>query len=255
MSLLGFLKTAPREVRLPQGMVVYAIGDVHGRLDLLTALIERIRADRSTLPSGTRPLLIFLGDYIDRGPDSAGVVDFVLKLRNADRRVSVRTLKGNHEDALLTFLRDASMGPAWSQYGGAETVRSYGVRAPLQQEDAESWEPARIALREAMPKPHLDFYEALETHIVLGDYCFVHAGLRPGVPIAEQAEQDMLSIRNDFLSSRRPFEKKVIYGHTPTREPVIEPHRIGIDTGAFATGVLTALKLWDASFEVIQARV
>lgn len=233
--------------------MVYAIGDVHGRLDLLQDLVERIRVDRRALPSGTRSQLIFLGDYIDRGPASAGVVDYVIELRDANRDGAVRTLKGNHEDALLTFLRDAKMGPAWSQYGGAETVRSYGVRAPLQQEDADSWEPVRIALREVMPSSHVSFYEGLETHIVLGDYCFVHAGLRPGVPIAEQTEQDMLSIRNDFLISKRPFEKKVIYGHTPTREPVVEPHRIGIDTGAFATGVLTALKLWDASFEMIQA--
>lgn len=254
MSLLGFLKPPPREARLPQGEAVYAVGDVHGRLDLLKILVERIRSDRETLPPGTRAQLIFLGDYIDRGPESAGVVELVVQLRNESFPGAVRTLKGNHEDALLTFLGDARMGPAWSQYGGAETVRSYGVRAPLQQEDVAGWEPVRLALQEAMPESHLDFYRSLEPYVVLGDYCFVHAGLRPGTPIADQAEQDLLSIRTEFLNHRRPFEKKVIYGHTPTKEPVVEPHRIGIDTGAFATGVLTALKLWDSAFEMIQAR-
>lgn len=233
--------------------MVYAIGDVHGRLDLLDILLGQVTADAAALPAGREAELILLGDYIDRGPQSAEVVGRVIDLQGK-ARPPVRALKGNHEAALVSFLADHRIGPAWSKYGGSETLRSYGVRAPLQQDDLDGWEAARRALDAALPPAHRDFYERLESYVVIGDYCFVHAGLRPGIAIADQDESDLIGIRHDFLGHKGSFEKKVVYGHTPTREPVVEPHRIGIDTGAYVTGVLTALKLWDASFELIQAR-
>jgi serine/threonine protein phosphatase 1 len=244
----------PPSAALPQGLVVYAIGDVHGRLDLLQALVAQIAADVAALPPESAIELVFLGDYIDRGPASFGVVEEVLDL-SASAAFTVRTLKGNHEDALLSFLEDARVGPTWARYGAIETLRSYGVRAPVMLDDPQGWEAAREALDEAIPERHKAFLRALELYVIHGDYCFVHAGLRPGVPIADQEEFDLLTIRAEFLFSKRPFEKKVVYGHTPGFVPKIEPHRIGIDTGAFATGVLTCLRLSGTESHILQARL
>jgi serine/threonine protein phosphatase 1 len=235
-------------------VVIYAVGDVHGRLDLLKLLCGQILADAEPLPEDTAVEVVFLGDYVDRGPESAGVIDYLLELERTGP-LGLRFLRGNHEHAMLAFLDDPGVGPAWAQYGGIETLRSYGVRAPLQQDDPEAWEPVRDALDTALPDAHRDFLERLERYAIHGDYCFVHAGLKPGVPLDEQEDQDLLTIRNEFLACKKPFEKKVIYGHTPGGEPAVEPHRIGIDTGAFATGVLTGLRLWDAEFAVLQARL
>jgi serine/threonine protein phosphatase 1 len=234
--------------------VIYAVGDVHGRLDLLKLLCEQILADAEPLPEDAAVEVVFLGDYIDRGPDSAGVIAYLLELERTGP-LALRLLCGNHEQAMLAFLDDPGVGPAWAQYGGLATLRSYGVRPPLMQEDPDCWELAREAFDAALPDEHRAFLERLERYAIHGDYCFVHAGLRPGVPLDEQEERDLLSIRAEFLACKKPFEKKVIYGHTPTVEPAIEPHRIGIDTGAFATGVLTGLRLWDAEFAVMQARL
>jgi len=254
MSLFGWSKA--REVRppgLPEGVVVYAIGDVHGRLDLLVQMTELIAADAAGSASGEEVRLIFLGDYIDRGPASMGVVDHLLALRR-DRRFRVQTLKGNHEAALLAFLADASAGPVWSAYGGLETLRSYIGRAPQATADPATWETVREAFAQALPPGHLAFYQGLELSSVVGDYCFVHAGLKPGVALKDQKEHDLLSIRAEFLSAKRGFDYVVVHGHTPNLEPMIGQQRIGIDTGAFATGVLTCLKLSADASEFIQAR-
>jgi serine/threonine protein phosphatase 1 len=238
---------------LPSGLVVYAIGDVHGRLDLLEQMTDLVAADAARLRPGEQARLIFLGDYVDRGPASKGVVDHLLALKR-DRRFRVQTLKGNHEAALLAFLDDARGGPTWATYGGLETLRDYIGRAPPATADTATWEAVREAFIEAMPPEHLVFYQDLELYSVLGDYIFVHAGLRPGVALEDQKEHDLLSIRTDFLSAKRGFDRVVVHGHTPNLEPVIGPQRIGIDTGAFATGVLTCLKLSTDTSEFIQAR-
>lgn len=238
---------------MPAGLTAYAIGDVHGRLDLLTVLYEMIAADVALAPS-ERVELVFLGDYIDRGPASAGVVDLILDVTGRSR-FATRALKGNHEAALLAFLQDPRKGPAWLSYGAAATLESYGVRAPSPGASAEDWSAARDALSRALPEGHLRFYEALELYVVHGDYCFVHAGLKPKRALADQAEDDLLSIRAEFLNSKAEFEKMIVHGHTPSVAPEFARHRIGIDTGAFATGTLTCLKLSGRETAILQARL
>lgn len=233
---------APAAPPTTGGGLVYAVGDIHGRLDLLQELIETIRRDAAGRETERRPGLVFIGDYVDRGPDSAGVVETVLGLRE-EGRFEVRFLKGNHEAQLLAFLADAGAGPAWMEFGGADTLLSYGVRPPPARSDLVAWEAARQAFAEALPGRHKTFLAGLELALICGDYVFVHAGIRPGVPLSEQSEADMLWIRDDFLSSTRATEKVVVHGHTPEAAPHIGRNRIGIDTGAYATARLTAVRL------------
>ena len=235
------------------GALVYAVGDVHGRLDLLEPLIAAIRKDAERSAGETRPILVFIGDYVDRGPDSRGVIDKVLALQD-EGVFEVRALKGNHEEQMLSFLGDPTAGPPWLQFGGAETLLSYGVIPPVGRSDPDGWEATRLALDAALPASHRSFLEGLELAILCGDYVFVHAGVRPGVPLIEQSEHDLLWIRDDFLSSDRPIEKIVVHGHTPEPEPFIGRNRIGIDTGAYATNVLTAVRLCGTEQSMLQAR-
>lgn len=235
------------------GRLVYAVGDVHGRLDVLEQLIQIIVGDVRSLEPRRQPMLVFLGDYVDRGPESAGVVDRLLRLKSKPA-FEVRTLKGNHEEALLQFLGDPNFGQTWAEHGGLATISSYGVQPPLGRLDPELWARARDAFDEALPAKHRAFYESLELTVEVGDYLFVHAGVRPGVAIADQAERDLLWIRSEFLQAPGPFGKVVVHGHTPMEEPQILPHRMGIDTGAYATGVLTAVRLQGEDQRLMQAR-
>ncbi|HEX4183776.1 MAG TPA: metallophosphoesterase family protein [Caulobacteraceae bacterium] len=227
------------------GQVVYAIGDVHGRADLLARLIDVIGRDAESLALKAPPALVFLGDYVDRGADSRSVVDQVIALALA-RRYEVRALKGNHEQALLAFLDDASFGPTWADFGGGETLLSYGVTPPGPRGGAEAWEEARRAFDRALPQLHRSLLNGLEMMVVYGDYAFVHAGVRPGVDLDSQRDHDLLWIRDEFLQAKGPFGKVIVHGHTPAAEPYLGPFRIGIDTGAYATGVLTAIRIRDA---------
>jgi serine/threonine protein phosphatase 1 len=235
------------------GRLVYAIGDVHGRLDVLAPLVRDIAEDAARSASAERPMLVFLGDYVDRGPESKGVVDLVLDLAGT-RAFEVRTLKGNHEEALLQFLDEPTFGQTWVEHGGASTLVSYGVQPPAQRTDRELWDRARRAFDAALPAPHRRFYEGLELMVTVGDYAFVHAGVRPGVPLDGQAERDLLWIRQEFLEEKSPFEKVIVHGHTPLEEPQLTPVRLGVDTGAYATGVLTAVRLEREDQRVMQAR-
>jgi serine/threonine protein phosphatase 1 len=230
-----------------------AVGDIHGRLDLLEPLIVRIKAEVAGANGPTAPMLVFLGDYVDRGPNSRGVIARIIDLER-DPGLEVRALKGNHEEAMLAFLNDAAAGPAWSEQGGAQTLVSYGVSPPPRTDDT-AWRRARDDFAEALPADHLDFLTRLELSVVCGDYVFVHAGLRPGVPLSAQSERDLLWIRQDFLSSTQPFDKVVVHGHTPETEPFLGTHRIGVDTGAYATGLLTAVWLRGAEHKMIQSRL
>ena len=242
-------RSAPPQCSRP----TYAIGDIHGRLDLLEPLIDLIRADiAADSLSGERPLLVFLGDYIDRGPASRGVVDHIIRLR-ARPGLEVKALKGNHEEALLLFLQDAEFGRTWINHGGANTLSSYQVQPPNTRSPAEDFEKARSALHEAMGPHHLRFFRELELYLQQDDYLFVHAGVRWGVPIEKQAEQDLLWIRRDFLEVDEAMDHVIVHGHTPAERPFLGDGRIGIDTGAYATGVLTAVRLWKGSQKVIQS--
>lgn len=232
---------APEVPAAPAGQRIYAVGDIHGRLDLLDQLLDMISRDDAEQDPVERRTLIFLGDYIDRGPDSRGVIDRLLY--GMPEGFEAIHLKGNHEEILLRSLTDPGTVPMWMANGGIETLASYGVLRkdhtgiPLR---AQFLGPA---LARALPEDHLAFYESRPLTVAFGDYLFVHAGLQPGVALAQQSEYDMLFIREPFLSHRGSFGKVVVHGHTPVAEPEMRPNRIGIDTGAFFTGHLTALRL------------
>ncbi len=236
-----------------EGRLGYAVGDVHGRLDLLGPLLHDIAQDALAAQPDHKPLLVFLGDYVDRGPESRGVVDLILQMMTWPK-FEVRALKGNHEEALLQFLGKPSFGATWMEHGGAPTLVSYGVQPPAQRTDAEAWIPVRDAFAAALPPPHRAFYENLELMIEAGDYAFVHAGVRPGVPLHAQSERDLLWIRQEFLEARGRFEKVIVHGHTPMETPQLTPTRLGVDTGAYATGVLTAVRLHHEDQQILQAK-
>jgi len=238
---------------MPAGILTYAIGDIHGRADLLSELLVELRADAAAAPSSMRRIIVFLGDYIDRGPDSGKVIDLILDLGKGEE-FEVRALKGNHEEALLTFLKDPTGGAAWIQHGGAETLGAYGVAVPRLRTDMEGWAEARDQLVLAMPQSHLAFFQSLDIVFELGDYFFVHAGVRPHIPLDQQSEHDLLWIREEFLDASPSWRKVIVHGHTPMPEPVLSPLRIGLDTGAYATGRLSAIRLVDIDRRIIQVR-
>jgi serine/threonine protein phosphatase 1 len=238
--MLGFLRSRKvlRLPRLPEGIRIYAFGDIHGRSDLLKEMFAVIDADIAQNPV-SRPIEVFLGDYIDRGPDSAQTLDLLIE-RGLHRETVF--LKGNHEAFLLEVLRDPTKLEDWRQFGGLQTLMSYGVQPTLNPDSVEQADLIR-ALTEVMPSDHLRFLEALKLSFVCGDFFFVHAGVRPGIPLKEQQESDLLWIRNEFLDSDENFGKFIVHGHTPVQKPDIRPNRINIDTGAYATGNLTLLTI------------
>jgi len=244
LSLLSKPAPKPFIASSTGGRLAYAVGDVHGRLDLLKRLVDAIVDDQAQASAkrADQPLLIFLGDYVDRGDNARGVIDLILQLTRASA-FDVRCLKGNHEEALLAFLSDSTTGPTWAQHGGAATLLSYGVQPPADRLSLEGWEEARKAFAATLPAEHLTFFQSLELSICLGDYMFVHAGVRHGVDLAEQSEHDLLWIRRAFLDEKRPFDKMIVHGHSPVEQPYVGANRIGVDTGAYATGVLSAVRL------------
>ncbi len=239
----------PELPRTPEGVTIYAVGDVHGRDDLLAQALAAIREDAQE--SEGHGVVVFLGDYVDRGPGSRQVVDLLIEA-SRDEGLEWRFLRGNHDQSLLDFLYQPVTGMAWSDFGGRETLESYGVVSPPPWADRPAWETAAAAFAAALPPEHLKFFQALELTVELGDYFFVHAGVRPGVPLAAQSERDLLWIREPFLSDPAPLPKVVVHGHTPTEAVHADLRRIGIDTGAYATGVLTVLRLSGDEGAVIQ---
>ena len=228
-----------RSSKVPDGSRVYAIGDVHGRADLLRALQAKIQDDAAGY-GGARKLVIYLGDYIDRGADSRAVIDRLIE-EPLPGFESI-FLKGNHEDTLLRFLEDPQIASSWLAYGGDATLYSYGVSPPdCRRPDAVL--AAQQSFSEALPLSHLQFFQATRVLHIEGDYAFVHAGFRENVAIDRQSIEDMLWIRHEFLDSRADFGKIVVHGHSITESPMVQCNRIGIDTGAFATGKLTCLVL------------
>jgi len=234
----------PRLPSVPADSLIYAIGDIHGRADMLARLHGLIQADaarRQDSPSAQqRTLVIYLGDYIDRGPESRAVIDLLLHEKLAGFESIF--LKGNHEDSLLRFLDDEQIGPAWLTYGGAGTLYSYGIRPP-DPSKPEELAAARQMLIDKLPAEHLAFYRDAKLLHIEGDYAFVHAGVRPRLPLNDQAPEDLMWIRDEFLQSGADFGKIIVHGHSITDRPDVRPNRIGIDTGAFATGRLTSLVL------------
>jgi serine/threonine protein phosphatase 1 len=239
---------ASKMAKLAPGKRIYAIGDVHGRNDLLCELLEQIRRHAAHARQAEN-ILVLLGDYVDRGPQSKAVIDTLLGLYWP--RWKFVFLRGNHDQAVLDFLKDANFYRGWCAYGAPETLLSYGVPPPRLDREAE-FIAARDALAARIPKVHVGFLEALRLMHVEDDYLFVHAGIRPGVPIQEQSVEDLLWIRDSFLHCRTDLPKKVVHGHTQMDKPVIARHRISIDTGAYATGRLTAAILEEESCLFLQ---
>jgi serine/threonine protein phosphatase 1 len=233
---LSSLRNHRRPPSVPEGIRIYAVGDVHGRADLLALLLSQIEADAALRPI-SRPIAVFLGDYIDRGEASNEVLELLVTWRGVQEAVF---LKGNHEDFFLRFLKDAAVLENWRHCGGLETLVAYGLKPPI---NPTHLQQARLAhdLAGALPATHRTFLQGLEPFFVCGDFLFVHAGVRPLVPIHQQTEDDLLWIRDEFLFWEKPFEKIVVHGHTPVHEPDIKANRINIDTGAFATGRLTCM--------------
>ena len=223
-------------------MRVYAIGDIHGCSDLLDRMVKAIREDLAAHPARDA-LTVTLGDYVDRGPDSRGVLD---RLVRNPFPTAYLALKGNHEQLLAAFLSDPSVMGHWRELGAIETLHSYGVPAGALL-PARDYAEAAVAFRDALPLEHLQFLSQLKTSFDAGSYFLCHAGIRPGVPFDRQSEEDLLWIREEFLDSRMDFGKVVVHGHTPVDRPENLPNRINIDTGAFFTGRLTCVALEGAS--------
>ena len=223
---------------MPEGLRVYAIGDIHGRLDLLTQMARQIADDLVATPDCT-PQGVLLGDYIDRGPQSAAVLEYLSSERFP---APFTALRGNHEHMLLHFLDNARFMEFWRSYGGIETVHSFGID-PQRARDPQHFEEARQQLIAALPAASLRFVETTTFRYALGDYFFCHAGVRPGVQLAAQKEEDLISVREPFISSRADHGKIIVHGHTPVERPEVHANRINIDTGAYMTGTLTCLVL------------
>lgn len=219
---------------IPDNLRVYAVGDIHGRLDLLTTLHEAIDEDAEMHP-GPQCVEVYLGDYVDRGPQSAGVIDALMERMRTRNAIC---LAGNHEDIMLDALTSQEAFANWLRIGGVETVFSY-VRPTGTMDQAQLWNEWRVGMR----SDHVAFLRQLETTYVCGDYLFVHAGLRPGVSLEAQDRSDMLWIRREFLDYPHSFGHLVVHGHTPIPSPEVLSNRINIDTGAYATGHLTCLVL------------
>ncbi|MDQ0390240.1 metallophosphoesterase family protein [Labrys monachus] len=227
----------PEPPAVPPDIAVVAIGDVHGRLDLLVPVLDRIER-RAAQTAGIRHIVVSLGDLIDRGPDSSGVIE---RMMAGVAGCDLVVLRGNHEDALLGFLDEKPIGDAWRSFFGAEAfLQSYGIASRQNFREEKAMPQLREDLLAAMPQAHIDFLRSLPSHAVFGDYFFVHAGVRPGVSLAEQEERDLVWIRDEFLNSKQRFEKKIVHGHTPVRKPDFNRNRINLDTKAYASGKLTA---------------
>lgn len=232
------------------GRLVYAVGDVHGRADLLTRLLPRLKADAQARSgqAGEPPLLVFLGDYVDKGPHSRQVIDLLLEFAE-EPLFETRFLLGNHEETLLDFLGGRIRGRTWVEHGGDATLRSYGV--PIASE--ADWAEARDRLREAVPASHVDFLERLELMIEVGSLLFVHAGIRPGVPLEQQSTRDLLWIRSDFLKAPVTGPHLIVHGHTPQDRVYGAPGRLCLDSAAYMSGRLSAAVFDGNSIEILDS--
>lgn len=229
--------------------MIYAVGDVHGRLDLLERLHERIEGEiAAAAPADWR--IVHLGDLVDRGPDSKGVIERLIGMEKRDARVL--SLAGNHDICFLKFLQDAEASTLFKHYGGIDTARSYGVDFADGGEAAFRRNHRRLV--EAVPPEHVAFLLALRFSLSFGDFFFCHAGIRPGVPLERQSRDDLIWIRGDFLDAAGLHPKVIVHGHTPVPAPDVRPNRINLDTGAFKTGVLSALAIGGGTTRTLEVR-
>ena len=240
-------KKAGPKGSVPPGRRIYAIGDIHGRCDLFAALAKAIDKEAKKQPELDSEVIL-LGDLIDRGPDSAGVISHAIEWGKTRK---LRALMGNHEQMLLEALDDTDVMRAFLRYGGAETLLSYGISHKTY--ESSTLGQLQDLLIDAMPGKHLKFIRKLEDLIIVGDYAFVHAGIHPGVPLDQQKAEDMRWIRQPFLSWTKRHSHAIVHGHTIADEVEQTKGRIGIDTGAYRSGRLTALVLEGESRRIIEA--
>ena len=240
------LRVRGRRPSLPAELRIYAIGDIHGRLDLLNELLARISSDIALRPT-VRPLYVFLGDYIDRGSASRETIDRLIEHGKTHESIF---LKGNHELIAIKCLSDRSLFDQWLRLGGLETLVSYGL-PPETLANGKQIAELQSAFHGALPQAHFRFFRDLKNSFECGDFFFAHAGVKPNVELSRQKENDLLWIRGEFLMSKDDFGKIIVHGHTPTREIEVGPNRINIDTGAFATGCLSCLVLEGEELSVI----
>ncbi|WP_424926927.1 metallophosphoesterase [Amaricoccus tamworthensis] len=231
------------------GQRIYAVGDIHGEIDLLMEMTSRITDDMLRRPH-RNPRVVFIGDYNDRGPNSRAVYEFLIGLQ--DSSFPVTCLLGNHDSYILTYLDD----PIWVEHamhwmnprlGGDKTLASYGVHGATEDYPADS----HAAFEAAFPERHRLFIANCEQYLKIGDYVFVHAGIRPGVPLEKQSLRDLIMIRDPFLNSTLDHGFKVVHGHTISENVEHHSNRIGIDTGAFRTGRLSCVVLEDEDVSLL----
>jgi diadenosine tetraphosphatase ApaH/serine/threonine PP2A family protein phosphatase len=240
---------AAAEGTLPEGLRIYAVGDIHGRFDLLQALAAQIERDCKKAPVA-RAIEVYLGDYVDRGPDTRDVVEWLIETPPlGDKRIC---LMGNHEDLLLRALGDGSAMPNWLFNGGGQTIASY-LRDGVRRADLETAGDFRAAFLDALPAKHRAFFASLPRTAVFGGYLFVHAGIQPGRALEDQDPEDLIWIREAFLDSEEDFGRIVVHGHTPVSAPDVRSNRINIDTGAVFSGRLTCVALEGKTRRFLQA--
>ena len=239
--------------RIPDGLRVIAFGDIHGHLEALNRLLTRLRENKLEDQRGLHDRFVFLGDYVDRGPNSAGVLDRLIELGRTG--LDCIFLRGNHEALFHRFLvsDDLRMGESWMANGGLETLASYGVTLPRDLPPEQALSAGLAEVRKVVPKAHVDFLGSLRSSHREGDYFFTHAGVRPGVALDDQDPEDMMWIRGSFLTSTRDHGAMIVHGHTPERAPDIRDNRIGIDTGAGKGGYLTAAVFWSTERTFLHA--
>jgi len=246
----GSVGAAQRKACVPDRVVLYAVGDIHGQDHLLTSLLAKIHAD-ADLQDCDRRILVFVGDYIDRGPASKSVVDRVIA---GSSELETVALRGNHEQMLLEFLSDPEFWSVYRRLGGAETLMSYGVERDFVLAPGAEGAAIRDSFLSMFPEEHYDFLRSLSLSYDCGDYHFVHAGVRPGVPLHLQTDEDRLWIRDEFLTAGDVFGGRVIvHGHTPKRDPENLGFRVGVDTGAYMTGRLTAARFHGTSIQFLHS--
>jgi len=239
--------TEPTQPHIPQNQRIYCIGDIHGRADLLQQLHQKILTDATAYPG--KKIIVYLGDYIDRGEQSRQVIELLLTHPLPDFEPIY--LMGNHEQVMLSFIEYPEVSAAWLTFGGRQALNSYGIplaHIPIKKELA----PLARQLVENVPDAHWEFLHNCVSSWQCGSYYFVHAGIEPGVALDKQVLEDQLWIREEFLRSKRDHGAIVVHGHTITEEPEVLPNRIGIDTGAYESGVLTCLVLEGAGHRFLR---
>lgn len=224
---------------IPKNLRIYAVGDIHGRADLLEKMLRMIEADH--LGYRGESVVVFLGDYVDRGPNSKDVIEILT--RGSYGRLKFQCIRGNHEDIVLRLFKDHSVAPGWFHYGGLQTLRSYGIPIQSATQDFDELFHLRKLFEEKLPSTHKTFLETLPYTAHFGDYLFVHAGIHPDRPLEQQDPHHYMWMREPFLSSDKLLDVMVVHGHSIRLKPEMRINRIGIDTGAYATGHLTCLVL------------